>query len=62
LAPRYSGTGGAGQDPLLTERRIARAGMSLWFDRHPALAFLFEHDLFGKPDSAFPDYASGDVN
>ena len=31
----------------------------MWFDRHPALAFLFEHDLFGKPDSTFPDRALG---
>jgi hypothetical protein len=22
-------------------------------------SFLFEHDLFGKPDSTFPDHAPG---
>jgi hypothetical protein len=29
----------------------------LWLDRHPAPAFLFEHDPFGNPVSAFPDHA-----
>jgi hypothetical protein len=24
-------------------------------------SFLFEHDLFGKPDSTFPDHALGSV-
>ena len=24
-------------------------------------SFLFEHDLFGKPDSTFPDHALGAV-
>ena len=39
--------------------RIYLERNELWFDRHPALAFLFEHDLFGKPDSTFPDHAPG---
>jgi len=26
-------------------------------NRHRALALLFEHDLFGKPVSIFPDHA-----
>ena len=30
--------------------------MTLSSNRHPALA-LFEHDLFGKPGSTFPDHA-----
>ena len=25
--------------------------------RHPALSFLFEHDLLGKPVPTFPDHA-----
>jgi len=35
---------------------VVLARDELRFDRHPALV-LFEHDLFGKPDSTFPDHA-----
>jgi len=48
---RLAGRAGGGAQAALLERD------ELWFDRHPALAFLFEHDLFGKPDSTFPDHA-----
>jgi hypothetical protein len=30
---------------------------AIWLNRHPAFSFLFEHDLFGKPVSTFPDHA-----
>src|SRR5882724_6745787 len=29
----------------------------IWLNRHRALGFLFEHDLFGKPLHTFPDHA-----
>ena len=31
--------------------------MTFSSNRHLALAFLFEHDLFGKPLHTFPDHA-----
>ena len=34
--------------------RTARTG---WVVIRSASSFLFEHDLFGKPDSTFPDHA-----
>ena len=51
LRDRLAGRACGGAQATLLERD------ELWFDRHPALAFLFEHDLFGKPDSTFPDHA-----
>ena len=41
-----------------------RQGLALERDdlssnRHPALSFLFEHDLFGTPQHTFPDHAPG---
>ena len=30
---------------------------AFWLNRYRALSFLFEHDLFGKPVSPFPDHA-----
>src|SRR5258707_6606796 len=43
---------------------LAKQGWTLDWDDfsskgHPNLAFLFEHDRFGKPVTTFPDHALG---
>jgi hypothetical protein len=46
-------------DALATPDFSPGAGGDLSSNRHPALVYLFEHDLFGKPVSTFPDHALG---
>src|SRR5438477_4255918 len=52
---------GAHRGPATAGARpaLARDGLSL--NRHRALGFLIEHDLFGKPLHTFPDHALAPV-
>src|SRR5260370_40319262 len=51
---------------MLTASRDLRRALSrpgrLFFESSSRSIFLFEHDLFGKPVSTFPDHAVGGVD
>ena len=51
-----------GTEPGLTVEFAGLERDDFSSNRHAALSFLFEHDLFGKPVPTFPDHALGELH